>query len=330
MKKVLILSLLPIILLLFPARSNANPDSVGVTKKDGKNYLLHKVESAEGWYSIARHYGISYAELRMANKDSSDHLLPGMEILVPLERPQAGDPFYDKNYVQKKEDLFHSVKSGETLFSIAKHFSTSVDSLKKWNNLSDVGLKTGQKLKVGYKTKGDETVNAGKGSVTKNVAVGAAKTNSSVAEKSELKISTVDSSKLNTNKLDTSKSAGDSTKMIKTASGMKGETKKSPATLTGKGRKEITETGIASWIRDDDINPNKYYALHRTAPIGTIIRVMNKMNSKYVFVKVVGTLPDTGDNTDLVIKISKASAEKLGVRDSKFQSELSYGITEKK
>jgi hypothetical protein len=54
-----------------------------------------------------------------------------------------------------------------------------------------------------------------------------------------------------------------------------------------------------------------------------------KTNNKYVFVKVVGTLPDTGDNNDLVIKISKASAEKLGVRDSRFQSELNYGVNEK-
>ena len=123
---------------------------------------------------------------------------------------------------------------------------------------------------------------------------------------------------------------GDSTKIIKTASGMKTEVKKIPSATSGKSRKEITESGIASWIRDDDINPNKYYALHRTAPIGTIIRVTNKMNNKYVFVKVVGTLPDTGDNNDLVIKISKASAEKLGVHDSRFQSELSYGIMEKK
>jgi len=54
------------------------------------------------------------------------------------------------------------------------------------------------------------------------------------------------------------------------------------------------------------------------------------MNNKYVFVKVVGTLPDTGDNNDLMIKISKASAEKLVVHDSKFQSELSYSISVKK
>jgi LysM repeat protein len=329
MKKVLLLSVLPLFFILFSSRSYSNPDSIGVTKKDGKNYILHKVDSSEGWYSIARHYGITYAELRMANKDSSDHLLPGMAILVPVERPKPGDPFYDKNYVQKKEDLNHKVKEGETLFAIAKRYSTSVDSLKKWNNLSVDKLIVGQKLKVGYK-KDDEALKSGKASDAVLVGVGTTKNKTTPSEKPELKLSTDDSSMNNAGIQVSPESAGDSTKIIKTASVMKSEAKKSPAALSGKGRKEITETGIASWIRDDDINPNKYYALHRTAPIGTIIRVTNKMNSKYVFVKVVGTLPDTGDNNDLLIKISKASAEKLGVRDSKFQSELSYGITEKK
>jgi LysM repeat protein len=315
-------------LFIFPASSFSNPDSIGVSKVDGKNYVVHKVENSEGWFSIARHYGITYSELRMANKDSTDMLVPGMSILVPIERPKPGDPFYDKNYIQTQEEIFHSVKEGETLFSIAKRYSTTVDSLKKWNKLSEASLKVGQRLKVGYKNKSDvkaKDVSVASDSLKPNVKI------ISVGDGKEEKAATgkIDTSK-KTTPVKKAEVKSDSTNLIKTASEMKADTKKTPVSSTGKGRKEITETGIASWIRDDDINPNKYYALHRSAPIGTIIRVTNKMNSKYVFVKVVGTLPDTGDNTDLLIKISKASAEKLGVRDSKFQSELSYGITEKK
>lgn len=307
MKKVL-LTVLTVFLLLFSAKLSAHPDSIGVSNVGGKKFVLHRVEPSEGWYSIARHYGITYAELRMANKDSTDLLQPGMSILVPIERPKPGDPFYEKNYVDKREEVNHIVKEGETLFSIAKRYSTSVDSLKKWNNLVAFDLKVGQKLIVGYHLTNEKTpVNK-----TSTGAIGIPDTSKSTSKKNG------------------AVTTGDSTNIIKTATVSRADTKKPSASVTGKGRKEITETGIAAWIRDDDINPNKYYALHRTAPIGTIIKVTNKMNGKYVFVKVVGTLPDTGDNNDLVIKISKASAEKLGVRDSRFQSELSYGITEKK
>jgi len=92
--------------------------------------------------------------------------------------------------------------------------------------------------------------------------------------------------------------------------------------------REVSEHGLAAWIQDEETNPKKYYALHRTAPSGTIIKVTNKMNKQYVYVKVIGALPDTGDNNDLIIKVSKASTEKLGVRDRKFQCELTYMVYE--
>src|SRR4029078_8497970 len=96
-----------------------------------------------------------------------------------------------------------------------------------------------------------------------------------------------------------------------------------------KGRKEVTEEGAAAWIEDQEINPGKYFALHRTAPIGTIVKVTNRMNHRTVFVKVVGKLPDTGENENIVLKISKAAADKLGVLDARFQAQLNYGVDEK-
>ncbi len=52
------------------------------------------------------------------------------------------------------------------------------------------------------------------------------------------------------------------------------------------------------------------------------------MNNKFVYVKVVGELPDSGDNNNLILKLSKASAQKLNVLDLRFQAELSYGMPE--
>ncbi|MBK7855996.1 MAG: peptidoglycan-binding protein, partial [Bacteroidetes bacterium] len=74
--------------------------------------------------------------------------------------------------------------------------------------------------------------------------------------------------------------------------------------------REYNETGMAAWIKDGSLNQNKYYALHRTAPLGTIVKVNNRMNGEYVFVKVVGQLPDSGDNEKQIIKISEAAAKK--------------------
>ena len=47
-----------------------------------------------------------------------------------------------------KPFLIHSVKSKETLTSIAKKYSTHSDSLSNWNNLTSTNLLIGQKLKI--------------------------------------------------------------------------------------------------------------------------------------------------------------------------------------
>jgi rare lipoprotein A (peptidoglycan hydrolase) len=84
---------------------------------------------------------------------------------------------------------------------------------------------------------------------------------------------------------------------------------------------------VAAWMNEGDLNQNKFYALHRTAPVGTIIKVTNRMNNNSVFVKVVGLLPETGDNNNFIIKITQAAAQRIGALDQKFTAELSYGIS---
>jgi LysM repeat protein len=42
----------------------------------------------------------------------------------------------------------HTVKNGESLYSIARMYSTSVESLKKLNKLSSTKIVIGQKLRV--------------------------------------------------------------------------------------------------------------------------------------------------------------------------------------
>ncbi|HXA03011.1 MAG TPA: LysM peptidoglycan-binding domain-containing protein, partial [Cytophagaceae bacterium] len=49
----------------------------------------------------------------------------------------------------------HTVKSGETLYSISKMYNVAADSLKKWNYLSDNVLKLGQELIIQQSAKAD-------------------------------------------------------------------------------------------------------------------------------------------------------------------------------
>jgi LysM repeat protein len=87
--------------------------------------------------------------------------------------------------------------------------------------------------------------------------------------------------------------------------------------------KNIKETGLAEVI-EGTANNKKYLVLHRDAPVGTIMRVRNEENDITIFARVVGKLPDTGDNSKLVIKLSKAAYDQLRAVNPRFPVEISY------
>ncbi|HSI78390.1 MAG TPA: LysM peptidoglycan-binding domain-containing protein [Lunatimonas sp.] len=87
--------------------------------------------------------------------------------------------------------------------------------------------------------------------------------------------------------------------------------------------KNIKETGQAEVIEGTG-NHKKYLVLHRDAPVGTIMRVRNESNDITIFARVVGALPNTGDNNKLIIKVSKAAFDQLKAVNSRFPVEVSY------
>lgn len=67
-----------------------------------------------------------------------------------------------------------------------------------------------------------------------------------------------------------------------------------------------------------------YLALHRTAPMGTILKVRNEMNNREVFVRVQGKLPDTALTDKVIIRISRSAYDRLGAIDPRFRVEVTY------
>lgn len=89
------------------------------------------------------------------------------------------------------------------------------------------------------------------------------------------------------------------------------------------GFKNISEMGQAEVIPGTG-GHKKYLVLHRTAPVGTIMRVRNEENGVTIFARVVGVLPETGDNSKLVIKLSQAAYDQLKAVNPRFPVEVAY------
>ncbi len=94
----------------------------------------YTVKSGDSLWSISRKFGITVDELKNANNLSSNLLSVGQNLIIPSKEEKA-----DNEYV---------VKKGDTLYSIAKKYSTSVDNLKSINNIITDSLSVGQVLKL--------------------------------------------------------------------------------------------------------------------------------------------------------------------------------------
>lgn len=307
------------------------PDSVRVRWIDGKKYLLHKVEPKESWGSLSKKYKCPVQQLKEANGGVQD-LKIGQIINIPAvpatqatvaepkvtDKKPASEPekkvappvsASTSKTIPGKTPIYYTVKPGETLYSLSKRFEQSVEDLTKYNQLSSTTLKEGQKLIVGYAPSGNNTAvspspvakQESKATPTENLALTQVTKVSPVSEKP------------------TPAPVNNFDRATKTVSPVKKGN-------GGKTLMQVTETGVASWIQDGQINQDKYYGLHRTAPIGTIIKVTNRMNNQFVYVKIVGVLPDTGENDNVIVKVSQAVSGKLNALDALFQVELSYGI----
>ncbi|UOQ64584.1 septal ring lytic transglycosylase RlpA family protein [Hymenobacter volaticus] len=86
--------------------------------------------------------------------------------------------------------------------------------------------------------------------------------------------------------------------------------------------RRVTESGLATSIANS--NTDKYLALHKTAAVGTIMQVRNIMNGQSVYVRVIGVLPNTGENNNILVRLSPRAVQRLATPDARFRVETSY------
>ena len=152
----------------------------------GSNY--YTVKSGDSLWSISKKFGVSVDEIKQLNNLSGNLLNIGQNLLIPKKEEvsntntytvQKGDTLY--NIAKKFEtnvdtlkainnlttdslsigqilkipsdvinDNFNTyiVQKGDTLYGIAQKFNTTVDKIKKLNNLTTNNLSIGQSLKI--------------------------------------------------------------------------------------------------------------------------------------------------------------------------------------
>ena len=126
-------------LIIYSNGNNHTPKNTNVTEKIDKA-KTHKIKRGETLSGIAETYQVSIASLKKLNGISGTKIVIGQELKIP----QGSN--YDSRL---SNDGYHTVENGETLYSIAIKYNTSIQKIKKINNLTSSKIVVGQKLKIG-------------------------------------------------------------------------------------------------------------------------------------------------------------------------------------
>lgn len=120
------------------------------TTKNTSNVNYYKVKPGDSIGEIAERYGVKISDIQNWNNLSGNKILAGNTLKIYSDANINDIPTETKTTIMssKNNNQVYTVKKGESLFSIAQRYNTSVAKLKSLNNLKSNNIQAGQKLLV--------------------------------------------------------------------------------------------------------------------------------------------------------------------------------------
>ena len=145
---------------------NLQPGQVlSLLAANSNEHIIHQVKAGESLFAISRRYGVTIAEIQQWNQLDGTSLEAGSELIIysNIDHGEATPPPSITEIEQMDEqertsivrDMENSsgsenyvVRSGDTLYQIARDHEMSVSELRNLNNLSSDMLRVGQRIMV--------------------------------------------------------------------------------------------------------------------------------------------------------------------------------------
>ena len=304
------------------AIANAQKGDLLVRSGDKGLFIEHKVAAKENFFSIGRLYTIHPKNIAAYNKlDMSKGLAIGQSLRIPLS---------DTNFIQKGNSgvpLYYRTEAGDGLTRISKiHRNVSVDQLKSWNGINDNNVGAGKNIVVGFLVTREIPsvtldVRPAITEVVKNVPEPEVKKEQPVVEKT---VSEPAPPEKKPEVIQQTQPAPVFTKQSEKSEYGYFKSHFDQQVRTSPARKNETVTSgvfktTSGWL------DAKYYLLIDGVQPGTIIRITNPANNKFIYAKVLGEMSGIRQNDGLTVRISSASASVLEIAETdKFIVKLQY------
>ena len=332
-----------VIMLLFclPVFVQAQTKTLEIEGVSPALYLNHTVKPKENLYSIGRLYNISPKEIAPFNNLSIEKGLNLNQVIkVPLTTLnflQAGKANADEVLIP----VYHAIKDKEGLFRVATNYNKlTVETLKKWNNITKDAVPNGTNLIVGYLKIKKENAGLAVTAKAKTIDNTAALPMPVEVKKKAEPVTTptavvVNNAPPQQNEQVTASAKNvpankETTIITPTVAAVNGKNFNGgifKADFDKQAKKEtaVAENGVAATFKSNSgWGDGKYYCLHNAAAPGTIIKITSTATGKSVYAKVLDVIPDIKQNNGLLIRISNAAIGELGVGDAAFDCILAY------
>jgi len=290
------------------------------------SFVIHVVKFGETLSKIAKQYEVSQTDILRINPSlTANNLSPQQIIRIPnmngkkkLTRSEiSSNELLPKQKEEVKASLknkkIHIVQPGQTLYAISKIYGVKVEDIQKWNNLYDNNVNVGTVLVVDREIQKPIVEKAVQPEVDKKM-MGSSIAPTSALPTEQLVTDEFMSAAQDTEKPDVQAADNETQKELLQIFKQRAATRR-VASVRGTGAPMTTTLGTMERV---------YFAMHKTLPVGTVVKIKNLVNSKIIYAKVIGKLPDSDENKHVIVRYSLGVKIDLQLQNGKCYVQIEY------
>ena len=133
----------------------------GIFECENKTYT---VKAGDNLYNIAKKYNTTVDKIKRDNNLQSNNLTIGKILLIEDTGDQSTiEACFGEEYEAPSSNITYTVQKGDSLYSIANKYNTTINEIKSLNNLTSNNLSIGQQLRIPTNASGNITYTVQKG-----------------------------------------------------------------------------------------------------------------------------------------------------------------------